>query len=144
LPKKRGPSEHQIQTQIIEYLETKHVFFYRQNTGGAKFGNYYVKFGIPGAPDIVAVIKGHFFGIEVKDVKGKQSEKQIEFMNKLRYAGGTYILARSLDDVTPFLTLHIEREEELRKLAEEMKEDGPDCGREWPYELLAILDKGKP
>lgn len=144
MPKKRGPSEHEIQSAIMEYLEIKHVFFYRQNTGGAKFGNYYVKFGIPGAPDIVAVIKGHFFGIEVKDAKSKQSEKQIQFMNKLRYAGGTYILARSLDDVTHLLTPYLEREDELRKLAEEMKEDGPDCSRDYPVEILAILDKGKP
>lgn len=39
---------------------------------------------------------------------------------------------------------YLEREDELRKLAEEMKEDGPDRSRDYPVEILAILDKGKP
>jgi len=54
--KRKDLSEHEIQKAILDYLAAKHIFHYRQNTGGAKFKGHYVRFGVPGAPDIVAVI----------------------------------------------------------------------------------------
>ena len=42
---------------------------------------------------------GKFIGIEVKSNSGKQSDAQKAFEDGLKRAGGTYILARSLEDV---------------------------------------------
>ena len=52
-----------------------------------------------GIPDVFCVIKGKLIGIEVKTAKGKQSDEQIAWQEKLEKAGGTYILARSWEDV---------------------------------------------
>jgi hypothetical protein len=59
--------------------------------------------GTPGAPDIICVIEGQFVGIEVKDLRGKQNANQLDFRRLLEAAGGQYIIARSLEDVTKLL-----------------------------------------
>jgi predicted SprT family Zn-dependent metalloprotease len=48
----------------------------------------------------VCVVNGQYVGIEVKAAKGKQSDHQKEFQRQLEAAGGRYILAYSLDDVS--------------------------------------------
>lgn len=89
-------SEKEIQKQCIEYLKKRNIFFYRQNQG--RMGR--IKFtSINGVPDIVAVIKGKYVGIELKDEKGKQSEDQKTFQKNLEQAGGEYWLIRDLDEL---------------------------------------------
>lgn len=61
-------------------------------------------FGIPGQPDIFAIIQGRFVGIEVKTVVGKQSKDQKNWQRNCERAGGLYILARSVDDVRAALS----------------------------------------
>ena len=56
-------------------------------------------FGIPGQPDIFAIIQGRFVGIEVKTVVGRQSKDQKNWQRNCERAGGLYILARSVEDV---------------------------------------------
>jgi hypothetical protein len=95
--------ESELQKSILDYLAWKHVFHYRNNSG-AIFATYkgkdrFFKFGAAGSPDIVCVINGQYVGIEVKALKGKQTEHQKEFQRQLETAGGKYILAYSLDDV---------------------------------------------
>lgn len=95
--------EKDIQRTIIEYLGYKKVFHYRNNSRAIKLprrggeGLYF--FGTPGSPDVVAVIKGQYVGIEVKTDKGHQSPIQEQFQERLEKAGGRYILARSVDDI---------------------------------------------
>ena len=89
-------TEKGTQKIILEYLKAKGILHWRQNSGSK--GKY--KFtSINGISDIIAIKEGIFYGIEVKDIKGKQNENQIEFQRLLEKAGGIYILARSLDDV---------------------------------------------
>ncbi len=52
-----------------------------------------------GMPDIVCVIRGQFIGIEVKSPEGRQRAEQRDWQTKIETAGGTYILARSWDEV---------------------------------------------
>jgi hypothetical protein len=98
-PKHHELTEHDIQGQILEYLSLKRVFHYRQNSGGFKKGTHFVKFGAPGAPDIVCVIGGIYVGIEVKGYRGEQSRRQKDFQSSLEHAGGRYYLVRSLDEL---------------------------------------------
>lgn len=93
-------NEKLVQKSIVDYLTLKRYFFYRNNTGAFKteWGGF-VKFGALGSPDIILVNKGQFVGIECKD-KQKQSDDQKEFQRKLEEAGGLYILAHSIDDLT--------------------------------------------
>lgn len=51
-----------------------------------------------GIPDIIAVIKGRFIGIEVKAGKDKLSEDQKRRKFEIERAGGLYFEARSTDD----------------------------------------------
>lgn len=57
-----------------------------------------------GFPDLTALKDGKTLYIEIKTKTGKQSAYQVEFEKVCRAHGGTYILARSVDDVKPYLT----------------------------------------
>jgi len=97
-------TEKATQRAILDYLELSSVFHWRNNTGGFKdkSGHFY-RFGALGSPDIFAILPptGQIVGIEVKDTKGKVTNSQREFREKLVFLGGQYIVARSLDDVIP-------------------------------------------
>ena len=92
--------ESEIQRSILEYLALRHHFHFRCNTGAYKTERgSFIRYGTPGAPDIVVVANGTMIGIEVKNASGKLSEDQTAFSEKLKAAGGIYIVARSIDDV---------------------------------------------
>lgn len=90
--------EKELQKQILEYLETKNVFHYRNNSGAFKRDGHFYQFGSIGSPDIICVIRGQYVGIEVKGTGGKQSPHQKEFQGRLELAGGKYILAHSWEE----------------------------------------------
>lgn len=97
-------TEKSTQKSILEYLTIKGIFHYRNNSGGFKDQrNRFYRFGALGSPDIVAVVNGQYVAIEVKDIKGRQNDNQINFQKALERAGGKYILAKSLDDVVVHL-----------------------------------------
>lgn len=96
--------EADLQKTILDYLTAKRIFHWRNNSGATKVGNRFVRYGLPGSPDVICVVKGQFIGIEVKGqdkrgVWGKQNENQVKFQQDLEKAGGKYILAKSLNDV---------------------------------------------
>lgn len=92
--------ESETQKAILEWLDWKHIFHYRNNSGAFVDSNkHFYRFGAVGSPDIVFVVNGQYAGIEVKASKGRQSDNQKEFQRQLEAAGGRYILAHSLDDV---------------------------------------------
>jgi VRR-NUC domain len=96
--------ESDLQRQILDYLALKRIFHYRNNSGAFDNGHgHFYRFGAPGSPDIICVIKSQYVGIEVKRPGGKQSEYQKEFQRKLEAAGGKYILAHSLDELLSHL-----------------------------------------
>lgn len=57
-----------------------------------------------GFPDLTALKDGRTLYIEIKTPKGKQSAYQVEFQKACEAHGGTYVLARSVDDIKPYLT----------------------------------------
>lgn len=59
-----------------------------------------MRFSVSGSSDLFAVKEGHFFGIEVKALGGRQSKEQVKWQAALEAAGGTYTLARDVEDVT--------------------------------------------
>lgn len=54
---------------------------------------------IAGAPDIIVVWGGTFIGVELKADKGVLSTEQMATSLAIADAGGSYVVARSLDDV---------------------------------------------
>jgi hypothetical protein len=107
--------EREIQNQIFRAFGTiQGLRVWRQNSGGARFGNQLVRFNIPGAADITGLIPmtpicpncggscqpiGARLEIEVKSEDGKQSQDQVNFQRIIERHHGIYILARSVDDV---------------------------------------------
>ena len=97
--RKQASPEKDIQNAIMQYLRAKKIFCYRNNTGAVKTDHGFYSYGSVGSPDVICVVNGIFIGIEVKSSTGRQSAMQKRWQEALEEAGGTYILARSVDDV---------------------------------------------
>lgn len=103
MTKDRGPSEHEIQSQILDWLKHKRYFHWRNNVG-ASVGQYkgksrFIRFGVKGSPDIYVLRHGKLIGIEVKTKNNYQSQEQIVFQTEFEKAGGKYLVAWTLRDV---------------------------------------------
>lgn len=85
-----SPGETEIRGQLREFLEWQGWFVFYHLQG---LGSY------PGLPDLQAVKGGRTLYIEVKRPGGRQSPRQLKFQQELEAAGGTYILARCLEDL---------------------------------------------
>lgn len=100
--KRRKPrvndSEAYVVRKCLQYLIIRGIFAWRQNTGAAKIGGRYVRFGIKGQPDILGIMPdGRFLGIECKRPSGgKQSESQKWFQSQILANNGVYLLVRSV------------------------------------------------
>lgn len=83
--------------QAISWLEQTPigVVLWRSNTGGmgARPGQRFVQFGLPGMADIQGLMKpgGISMSIEVKTAAGKQSDLQLQNERMIRTAGGIYL-----------------------------------------------------
>ncbi len=105
------PSEHQIQAAILRYLaiSPRVAWAERMNTGAIKIPaangrDRFLRFGFPGCPDILGQLTdGRLLAIEVKSPTGRASEAQAAFLALVATHGGVAILARSIDDLTPYL-----------------------------------------
>jgi hypothetical protein len=72
----------------------------RMNSGAAKIGNRFVRFGWKGCPDIIGQLRdGRLLGVEVKAEKGKLRPEQTIFLERIRCAGGVSFVARDCRDV---------------------------------------------
>lgn len=68
---------------------------WKNNTGSAKIGSGYVRYGLVGSPDIIGFDDtGKFIGIEVKTGNARQSQPQKRFQKVCEMAGGKYFLVR--------------------------------------------------
>ena len=72
----------------------------RMNSGAAKVGNRFVRFGWPGCPDVMGQLRdGRLLGVEVKSRTGRPSPEQSLFLERIRAAGGVGFVARDCRDV---------------------------------------------
>lgn len=83
--------EKNIENQIKKCLSAmgKSVWFFKHAASAQ------MKVGIP---DIIACIRGHFVGIEVKQANGHQSDAQKVCEKNIQLAGGEYWLVFSFDE----------------------------------------------
>jgi hypothetical protein len=83
-------SETQTVRVILDYLAVRNILAWRVNTGGAKYtgkngGEYHVKFGLKGQPDITGILPGgKRLDIEVKSETGRVSLEQCLFIENLK------------------------------------------------------------
>lgn len=72
----------------------------RQNSGAAKVGNRFIRFGWPGCPDVLGQLRdGRFLACEVKAPKGRLQPEQAIFLEHVNGAGGVAFVARDCRDV---------------------------------------------
>jgi hypothetical protein len=100
--------EGAVLSAILEYLEIRGVFAWRNNTGAVKVeaqhGARFVRFGKKGSSDILGVLDdGRFMAIEVKGPKGKATFEQRDFLAEIAKRGGVAFVARSIEDVDKHL-----------------------------------------
>lgn len=76
---------------------TKKVIERIEELGGVAFN--IVTAGKAGTPDVLAVLNGNFYGLEVKGDGDKESEAQTLVILKIIKAGGKARYVRSLDDL---------------------------------------------
>ena len=71
----------------------------RMNTGAAKVGNRFIRFGWPGCHDVLGQLKdGRFLAVEVKAQAGRLRPEQALFLERIRCAGGVAFVARDCRD----------------------------------------------
>ena len=76
----------------------------RQNSGAAKVGSRFIRFGWVGCPDILGQLRdGRLLGVEVKSKTGRPSPEQTIFLARINQAGGVGFIARDLRDVVAVL-----------------------------------------
>lgn len=88
--KKIPLKEKDIRKQICDYLNLKGYFWFYNLQGLGAF---------KGLPDIFLVVKGKpIIAIEFKTEKGKLSEHQKTFEQKIEANGGFYFVIKSIED----------------------------------------------
>jgi len=93
-----------IQRGILDYLtlfsSQKPIYFFRAGSGAVKTdtGRFF-KTGKAGCPDIIVGYQGKFYGLEVKNEAGRQSESQKKTEDAIQRAGCEYHVVRSISDV---------------------------------------------
>ena len=83
--------ESVIVRAIMRYLKSLPDCFCWKEHGGM--------YGTAGIPDIIACIGGKFYGFEVKNERGKARALQELTIRKIKAAGGTALVVRSVDEV---------------------------------------------
>ena len=94
--------EKSVKSECLEYLHLIGIYAWNNPTGAVKIGdNRFMSFGLKGAADIIGLLPktGRFIAVECKSNKGRLSEAQEEFLDKIKSMGGVAVVARSFKDV---------------------------------------------
>ena len=116
-PKKNKRPEAAALMEVLKALRNHSAVAWceRQNSGAAKVGGRFIRFGWRGCSDIIGQLKdGRLLACEVKAPKGKLNEEQQIFINQVNHAGGVAFMACNYKDVqealkTSLFTQPIER-----------------------------------
>jgi hypothetical protein len=91
--------ETELQKEILDYLKLRGITAWRNNSGLIIRGRV-IRLSPEGSPDIIGVMPdGRFLGIEVKMPRKDLSDKQAEFLAKLRDNKAFAFVAHSISEV---------------------------------------------
>jgi hypothetical protein len=88
--------EGRIKADILRYLERRGFLAWNNPSGAVRIApDRWVQFGRKGSADILGCLPdGKFLAIEVKAQRGRLSQEQQEFLEKVRGYGGVALVAR--------------------------------------------------
>lgn len=102
----RAPKPNDLVRDALQFLKLKGIRAFRQNTGATKFGTRYVRFGSPGAPDILCILPAHgahpagrLGCIEAKTGTGRLTPDQTAWLAAARAAGALVLVVRSVQEL---------------------------------------------
>jgi hypothetical protein len=88
----------------LDYLRLRGIVCIRNNTGSVKVDDRYVRFGEAGSADIIGCLPGgKFLSVECKSSTGVVSERQAEWLARIKITGGLACVVRSPDDLINIL-----------------------------------------
>ena len=92
--------ESVIQADILRWLKTTGLMFWRSNSGSLFLRGRHINLGPLGCADISVIVPplGRFVGMEVKSAKGKVRPEQVTYAAGLTQVGGLYFIVRSVQD----------------------------------------------
>ena len=104
--KTKGQPESIVLSQCLMYLRVRGIYCWRNNVGATKIGNRYMSFGMPGSSDILGILpNGKFLAVECKKEKGGiLSDKQVEFLNRIKENGGVAVVVHSVNELEKIIT----------------------------------------
>ena len=101
-PRKNDRPEAAALVEVLKALNTHAAVAWceRMNSGAARMGGRFVRFGFKGCPDVLGQLRdGRLLGVEVKAQAGRLRPEQAVFLERIRGAGGVAFVARDLRDV---------------------------------------------
>ncbi len=92
--------ESVIQSDILRWLKTTGLMFWRSNSGSLFLHGRHINLGPLGCADISLIVPttGRFVGLEVKSAKGTVRKDQVAYAKVLTAMGGRYFIVRSVQD----------------------------------------------
>jgi len=101
-PRTNDSKEAAALVEVLKALTTHPavVWCERMNSGAARIGARFVRFGFRGCPDVLGQLRdGRLLGVEVKSPTGRLRPEQAFFLERVRGAGGVAFTARDCRDV---------------------------------------------
>lgn len=104
-------SEARLQSQIVQYLQSKNIYFFSVPNEAAgrdaaiRMARLKAMGLRSGVADLVLVLPGRVVFLEVKDTGGVQSEAQKRFQTKVGELGHDYFVVKSLEDVDRIINM---------------------------------------
>jgi len=98
-------NDHKEGDALIEVLKALRAhpavcWVERMNSGAAKVGGRFIRFGWPGCSDVIGQLRdGRFLACEIKAAKGRVRPEQQVFLDRVRAGAGVAFVARDLRDV---------------------------------------------
>ena len=107
---KKEPTEKEIENSILAYLQTQKGFFWKNQSVGVwdnvkkTYRKPNNRFHINGVADVLGCLPGgKFIALEVKTKKGRATQNQKDFLQRISMLGGKAAIVKSIDDVKAVL-----------------------------------------
>lgn len=107
-------AEHtkQLNELVVALNSNPYVLAVKNNTGAAKFGKHFVRFGKKGMPDIYGLLRGgYFFALEMKTGSGVLTPDQVDKIAHIQKLGGLVAVVKNASEGIGCVTEWMQKKE---------------------------------